>query len=40
LILRKAVYGFTLGDDTHVVLTLLAQCRARRILEIGTAPGI
>jgi predicted O-methyltransferase YrrM len=35
----EAAYGFTLEADTRAVLTLLVHCRAKRILEIGTAGG-
>jgi glycosyltransferase involved in cell wall biosynthesis/tetratricopeptide (TPR) repeat protein/predicted O-methyltransferase YrrM len=35
----RAVHAFTPPQDTHVVLTLLAQARPRRILEVGTAAG-
>jgi glycosyltransferase involved in cell wall biosynthesis len=34
-----ALCGFTSADDTHVVLTLVAHLKPRRILEIGTASG-
>src|SRR5437016_5265344 len=36
---RRAIYGFTLQDDTNVILTLLAHEKPERILEIGTAAG-
>ena len=36
---RRAIYGFTLQDDTNVILTLLAYQKPERILEIGTAAG-
>lgn len=35
----RALCAFTPPHDTHVVLTLLAHARPRRILEIGTAAG-
>src|SRR5439155_6802508 len=35
----RAVHAFTIPADTHIVLTLLAQARPQRILEIGTAAG-
>jgi glycosyltransferase involved in cell wall biosynthesis/Flp pilus assembly protein TadD/predicted O-methyltransferase YrrM len=35
----RALCGFTLAHDTHVVLTLLAHLQPKRILEIGTAAG-
>jgi glycosyltransferase involved in cell wall biosynthesis/predicted Zn-dependent protease/predicted O-methyltransferase YrrM len=35
----RALCGFTLAHDTHVVLTLLAHLQPKRVLEIGTAAG-
>lgn len=35
----RALLGYTLAEDTHAVLTLLASSRACRILEVGTALG-
>ena len=35
----RALSGYTNAADTHAVLTLLADARPRRILEIGTALG-
>jgi glycosyltransferase involved in cell wall biosynthesis/predicted O-methyltransferase YrrM len=35
----RAVCAFTNAVDTHVVLTLLAYMRPRRVLEVGTAGG-
>src|SRR5438876_10825283 len=35
----RAIHGFTLHDDTNVILTLLAHRKPERILKIGTAAG-
>src|SRR5439155_18418887 len=35
----RAIHSFTPPGDTHLVLTLLAHARARRVLEVGTAGG-
>ena len=35
----RAIHAFTIASDTHIILTLLAQARPQRILEIGTAAG-
>jgi glycosyltransferase involved in cell wall biosynthesis/tetratricopeptide (TPR) repeat protein len=36
---RRALHSYTPPQDTHVVLSLLAALRPRRVLEIGTALG-
>ncbi len=36
---RRAICGFTRPDDTNIILTLLANRRPQRVLEIGTAAG-